>query len=332
VLAGLLGAFDIDGLTLLVTASAGVALAPRHGADGPTLLRCADVAMYQAKRSGGGAAVYRPLADPHSRNRLGAATELKRAIAAGDIICHYQPQVDVATWVPVGVEALVRWSDPQRGLVPPEEFLGLAEQTGLMPALSEAVLRSALAEVRTWRRSVPHLRAAVNLSTGSLLDSRLPDRVGAELAAAGLPAEALVLEIADGALADAGRARVTLQRLHEMGVSVALDDYGTGRSSVVLLQQLPIDQLKLAGGLIEAVVADRRARAIVRHTVLMAHALQIQVVAKGVENAATLELVEEVGCDHAQGFLLAGPMAADALTVWLAGRPAPLPGRSAVRG
>jgi diguanylate cyclase len=326
VLAGLLGAFVIDGLTLFVTASAGVALAPRHGADGPTLLRCADVAMYQAKRSGGGAAVYRPLADPHSRSRLGAATELKRAIAAGDILCHYQPQVDVATGVPVGVEALVRWSDPRRGLVPPEEFLGLAEQTGLMPGLSDAVLRSALADARTWRRSTPHLRVAVNLSTGSLLDSRLPDRLEAALAAAGLPADALAVEIADGAPADAGRARATLQRLHEMGVCVALDDYGTGRSSVVLLRQLPVDQLKLDGGLVEAVVTDRRARAIVRHTVLMAHALQIQVVAKGVENAATLEQVDELGCDHAQGFLVAEPMAADALTAWLATRRTPVHG------
>jgi EAL domain-containing protein (putative c-di-GMP-specific phosphodiesterase class I) len=328
VLAGLLGAFVIDGLTLFVTASAGVALAPRHGADGPTLLRCADVAMYQAKRSGGGAAVYRPLADPHSRSRLGAATELKRAIAAGDIVCHYQPQVDVATRVPVGMEALVRWSDPRRGLVAPEDFLGLAEQTGLMPELSEAVLRTALADVGTWRRSMPHLRVAVNLSTSSLLDSRLPDRVAAALAAAGLPADALALEIADGALTDAGRARGTLQRLHEMGVCVALDDYGTGRSSVVLLRQLAVAQLKLGGGLIEAVVEDRRARAIVRHTVLMAHALQIQVVAKGVEDAATLELVDELGCDHAQGFLLAEPMAADALTGWLAARRMPVHGRS----
>ena len=326
VLAGLLGAFVIDGLTLFVTASAGVALAPQHGGDGPTLLRCADVAMYQAKRSGGGAAVYRPLADPHSRSRLGAATELKRAIAAGDIVCHYQPQVKVATGVPVGVEALVRWSDPGRGLVAPEDFLGLAEQTGLMPALSDAVLRSALADVRTWRRTTPHLRVAVNLSTSSLLDSRLPDRVAAALAAAGLPADALALEIADGAPSDAGRARATLQGLHEMGVCVALDDYGTGRSSVVLLRQLPVDQIKLDGGLIEAVVADRRARAIVRHTVLMAHALQIQVVAKGVEDAATLEQVDELGCDHAQGFLLAAPMAADALTAWLATRRTPVHG------
>jgi diguanylate cyclase len=326
VLAGLLGAFVIDGLTLFVTASAGVALAPQHGTDGPTLLRCADVAMYQAKRSGGGAAVYRPLADPHSRSRLGAATELKRAIAAGDIVCHYQPQVHVATGVPVGVEALARWSDPRRGLVPPREFLGLAEQTGLMPGLSDAVLRSALADVRVWRRSAPNLRVAVNLSTGSLLDSRLPERVAAALAAAGLPPDALTLEIADGAPSDAGRARTTLERLHETGVCVALDDYGTGRSPVALLRQLPVDQIKLDGGLVEAVVADGRARAIVRHTVLMAHALQIQVVAKGVETAATLEAVDELGCDHAQGFLLAEPMAADALTVWLAARRTPVHG------
>ena len=329
VLAGLLGAFVIDGLTLFVTASAGVALAPRHGTDGPTLLRRADVAMYQAKRSGGGAGLYRPRTDPHSRSRLEAATDLKRAIATGDIVCHYQPQVDVATGVPVGAEALARWSDERRGLVPPEEFLALAEQTGLMPALGDAVLRTALADARRWRAGMPSLRVAVNLSASSLLDSRLPDRVAAALAAADLPAEALALEIADGALGDAGRARATLERLHAMGVCVALDDYGAGRSSMMALRQLPVDQLKLDGGLVGAVVADRRARAIVRHTVLMAHALQIQVVAKGVEDAATLALVDQLGCDSAQGYLLAAPMPAGELTGWLGTPRVPAASRAA---
>jgi diguanylate cyclase len=317
VLAGLLGAFVIDGLTLFVTASAGVALAPRHGSDGATLLRCADVAMYQAKRADGGAAVYRPLADPHSRSRLGAVTELKRAIADGDIVCHYQPQVDVASGVPVGAEALARWSDPRRGLVPPVEFFGLAQHSGLLPALSDAVLRTALADVRHWREEAPQLRVTVNLASGSLLDSRLPVRVAAALAAAGLPADALALDVADGALADAGRARTVVGRLHDLGVRVALDDYGTGRSSVVLLRQLPVDELKLDGGLVDAVVEDPRARAIVAHTVLMAHALGITVVAKGVEDAATLAVVETLGCDSAQGFLLAAPMPAADLTGWL---------------
>ena len=320
VLAGLLGAFVIDGLTLFVTASAGVALGPRHGSDGPTLLRCADVAMYQAKRSGGGAAVYRPLADPHSRSRLGAATELKRAIANGDIVCVYQPQVAVGTGVPVGAEALARWSDPKRGLVAPEEFLALAQHSGLMPALSEAVLRTALADAVRWREEVPELRVAVNLSAGSLLDSRLPERIAVALAATGMPAAALTLEIADGGMPDAGRARVVVERLHGMGVCVALDDYGTGRSSVVLLRQLPVGQLKLDGGLIDAVVADPRARAIARHTVRMAHDLDIHVVAKGVEDAATLAVVEQLGCDAAQGFLLASPMPAPDITRWLAAR------------
>jgi EAL domain-containing protein (putative c-di-GMP-specific phosphodiesterase class I) len=282
--------------------------------------------MYKAKRAGGGAAVYRPLADPHSRSRLEAATELKRGIAAGHIVCHYQPQIDVPTRLPVGVQALARWADEGRGLVAPEDFLGLAEQTGLMPALFEAVLRSALAGVRSWRESVPQLRVAVNLPASSLLDSRLPDRVDAALAAAGLPADALVLEIANGALADAGRSRATVVRLHEMGVLVSLDDYGTGRSSVALLRQLPVDQLKLDGALVDATVDDPRARAIVQYTVLMAHALHIEVVAKGVEDAATLELVDQLGCDQAQGPVLAAPMPTEELTRWLAVRPTPVHG------
>jgi diguanylate cyclase len=320
VLAGLVGAFVIDGLTLFMTASAGVALASAHGTDSATLLRCADVAMYQAKRSGAGAAVYRPRADPHSRSRLGAATDLKQAIADGAIVCLYQPQVDVATGVPVGMETLARLADPRRGLVPPEEFLDLAEQTGLMPALADLVLRSALAEARRWRADVRHLRVAVNLAASSLLDSGLPDRIAAALRAADLPADALALEISESALTDTGRARDTLDRLHAMGVAVCLDGYGTGRSSVVLLMELPVDQIKLDGGLVAAVRADQRARAIVRHTVLMAHALDIQVVAKGVEDPTTLGLVDELGCDHMQGYQIAPPMPAGEVAGWLSAR------------
>ena len=318
VLAGLAGAFVIDGLTLDVTASAGIALAPEHGVDGPTLLRCADVAMYQAKRAGTGAAVYRPRSDPHSRTRLEAATALRRAIADGDIVCHYQPQVDVATGVPVGLEALARWNDPRRGLVRPEEFLGLAEQTGLMPTLSDLVLRTALADARRWRTEVRHLRVAVNLAASSLLDATLPARVADALATAGLPADALALEITDGVLTDAGRARATLDALHAMGVRVALDDYGTGRSSVALLNALPVDQIKLDGGLVTTAAGDRRARAIVRHTVLMAHSLNIEVVAEGVEDAGTLQLLDQLGCDHAQGFEIAPPLPPAEVAGWLA--------------
>jgi EAL domain-containing protein (putative c-di-GMP-specific phosphodiesterase class I) len=215
------------------------------------------------------------------------------------------------------METLARLADPRRGLVPPEEFLDLAEQTGLMPALGDVVLRSALAEARRWRADVRHLRVAVNLAASSLLDSGLPGRIGAALRAADLPAEALALEISESSLTDTGRARDTLDRLHAMGVAVSLDNYGTGRSSVVLLMQLPVDQIKLDGGLVTAVGTDRRARAIVRHTVLMAHALNIQVVAKGVEDPITLGLVDELGCDHMQGYQIAPPMPADEVAGWL---------------
>ncbi len=317
VLGGLVGAFVVDGLTLFVTASAGVALAPEHGDDTPTMLRCADVAMYQAKRSGGGVQVYRPRADPHSRSRLEAATALRRAIGDGHLVCHYQPQVDVATGVTVGLEALARWDDPRRGLLRPEEFLGLAEQTGLMPRLLDLVLRTALADCRRWRAEVHHLRVAVNLAASSLLDSTLPGRVTAALEVAGLPADTLTLEITEGVLVDAGRARMTLEMLHAMGVCIALDDYGTGRSSVGLLKDLPVDQIKLEGGLVTAVAGDPRARAIVRHTVLMAHSLNIEVVAEGVEDPATLQVLDQLGCDHAQGFQIAAPLPPDEVLGWL---------------
>jgi diguanylate cyclase (GGDEF)-like protein len=318
VLAGLVGAFEVDGLTLLVTASAGVALAPDHGEDGVTLLRCADVAMYQAKRARTGAAVYRPGSDPHSRTRLEAATALRTALADGQVVCHYQPQVDVATGVTVGLEALARWEDPRRGLVSPEEFLGLAEQTGLMPRLSDVVLRTAVADCARWRERVGHLRVAVNLAASSLLDSTLPGRVSAALESAGLPADSLTVEVSERRLTDTGRSGETLAALRALGVRVALDDYGTGLSSVALLQQLAVDQIKLDGSLVGAVPRDRRARAIVRHTVLMAHALSIEVVAEGVEDGPTLQALDDLGCDAAQGFLVAAPMPPAEVRGWLA--------------
>ena len=320
VLAGLLGAFVIDGLELFVSASAGVALAPEHGTDSATLLRKADVAMYQSKRTRGGPTLYRVGTDPNSRTRLEAATALRRAIGEGQLVCHYQPQVDVATGVPLGVEALARWDDPRRGLLPPGEFLELAENAGLMGQLSDAVLRLALADCRRWRDGLDHLRVAVNLAGSSLQDGRLPERVAAALGAAALPAAALTLEITDGGPLDTGEARRTLAALHEMGVRVALDDYGAGPSELSVLRDLPIDQLKLDGGLVGSVVGDRRGRAIVRHTVLLAHALTIEVVAEGVEDAATLRALDEIGCDYAQGYHIAAPLPPGEVAGWLAPR------------
>jgi diguanylate cyclase (GGDEF)-like protein len=320
VLAGLLGAFVIDGLELFVSASAGVAVAPGHGMDGATLLRKADVAMYQSKRTRAGPALYRVGTDPNSRTRLESATALRRAIGEGQLVCHYQPQVDVATGVPLGMEALARWDDPRRGLLPPGEFLELAENAGLMGQLFDVVLRTALADCRRWRDGLDHLRIAVNLAASSLQDSGLPARVAAALRAADLPAGALTLEITDGGTFDAGEVRRTLGALHALGPRLALDDYGTGQSSIALLRELHVDQVKLDGGLVGSVVGDRRGRAIVRHTVLMAHALGIEVVAEGVEDEATLRALDEIGCDYAQGYHIAVPLPAGDVAGWLAPR------------
>ncbi|HEX6756054.1 MAG TPA: EAL domain-containing protein [Mycobacteriales bacterium] len=320
VLAGLLGAFVIDGLELFVSASAGIAVAPAHGSDGATLLRKADVAMYQSKRAGSGPALYRVGTDPNSRTRLESATALRRAIGEGQLVCHYQPQVDVATGVPLGLEALARWDDPRRGLLPPEEFLELAEQAGLMGQLFDAVLRTALDDCRRWRHGLYHLRVAVNLAATSLQDGRLAARIAAALRASDLPAAALTLEISDGGLLDTGEIRRTFGTLHAMGVRVSLDDYGDGRSSVGMLRELPVDQLKLDGHLVGSVTGDRRGRAIVRHTVLMAHALGIEAVAEGVEDAPTLRALDELGCDYAQGYHIAPPLPPGEVAAWLAPR------------
>jgi diguanylate cyclase (GGDEF)-like protein len=323
--------FAVAGLTLYVSASIGIAVAPEHGEDSSTLLRCADVAMYEAKRKRRGHAVYRTRSDRHTRSRLESATVLRRALETGHLICHYQPQLDLATQTVVGFEALARWQHPRDGLLSPAEFLALAEQTGLMTRLTDIVLAAALAECRRWRDGGHPLQISVNLAASTLLDAGLVERVGAALDRAGLPAAALIVEITEETLvADAGRARETLAALHRLGVSVSIDDYGVGYSSLSYLRDLPADELKLDRSFVTALGNDPRASAIVRYTVELAHALDVAVVAEGVEDADTLQLLRQLRCDRVQGHYVAKPMDARAVAGWLRQRSRP-PSRPADR-
>ncbi|HEX2176214.1 MAG TPA: EAL domain-containing protein [Nocardioidaceae bacterium] len=313
--------FELDDITLHIGASIGIALCPDHGTDGPTLLQRADVAMYDAKGSGGGYRLYDPKRDSHSRDRLQTIEQLRAAITREELVVHYQPKVDLLSGQVPGVEALVRWRHPQRGLLLPEEFLPLAEQSGLMRPLTDHVLDTALAQLRTWRAHGWDLGVAVNVSASNLLDVALPLQVAAKLSEYGVPADRLSLEITETTImADPVRARQVVKNLHDHGVLVSVDDFGTGYSSLAYLRHLAVRELKLDRDFVKDVCLDTRSSAIVRSTVDLAHSLGLHMVAEGVEDAESARKLTEYGCDIAQGHHYSRPVSAADLTEWLLDR------------
>ncbi len=309
--------FVVDGYALYVGASVGVALYPEHGDDPDGLLRCADVAMYVAKRASDDLAIYSSDQDRHSAERLALIGELRSAIEENQLIVHYQPKVDFARGQLVGVEALVRWQHPHRGIVAPTEFIPLAEQTGLIRPLGAWVLGEALRQQHEWRKVGLDIAVAVNLSTQNLNDP-LPDQIGELLARWCTPANRLLIEITESALmADPERAMGVLFRLREMGVRIAIDDFGTGYSSLSYLKRLPVDEIKIDRSFIRDMATDDDDMAIVRSTIALGHDLGLSVVAEGMEDGATWDLLADVGCDIAQGYFVARPMAAQQLVAWL---------------
>jgi diguanylate cyclase (GGDEF)-like protein len=321
VLGALARPIDIEGSILDVGGSIGIALAPDHGADAETLMRRADVAMYVAKRSGQGYAVYTSDEDAHRPDRLALVAELRGAIEQGDLQLHYQPKIELVTGRIVGMEGLLRWNHPLRGPIPPQEFVALAERTGLITSLSRWVLGAALRQQGLWRADGLFMPVAVNLSMHDLHDSGLPDLVSQLLDQAGLPASVLEVEITESTLmADPERARTALTRLRDLGVRIAVDDFGTGYSSLAYLKELPVNELKIDRSFVRDVCAGGADLAIVESIVDLAHKLGLTVVAEGIEDAATRDVLARLGCDQAQGYYFARPMPADQITEML--RPA----------
>jgi predicted signal transduction protein with EAL and GGDEF domain len=275
--------FTLEGMPLHVGGSIGIALAPEHGHSPAVLLQRADLAMYLAKRGNLGHAVYRPGEADDARHRLQTVEELRVALDEDQLVVHYQPKIDVRTGRVIGAEALVRWEHPERGLLFPDAFLPLAEQAGLMHRVALQVLERSLREVRAWRAAGHHLHVAVNLSVSNLQDAGLPDQVEMLLEALGVPADALILEITENILmADAELSQQVLAGLRAIGVRLAVDDYGTGYSSLAYLRELPVDELKLDRGFVQNLRVDARAAAIVRSTVQLSHELGMVMVAEGV--------------------------------------------------
>ncbi|MGW1214597.1 putative bifunctional diguanylate cyclase/phosphodiesterase [Streptomyces sp. NPDC002499] len=318
--AALSSPLDLDGLTLVLEASAGVAVFPDHALDAEGLLRRADVAMYQAKRDRTGVEVYESKRDSNTPDRLGLLGDLRRALDAHEVQLHYQPKVRFDGQV-AGLEALVRWVHPERGKVPPDEFIAIAESSGLMPHLTEYVLDTALAQVARWRAQGLFVPVAVNVSPRDVHTPGFAGSVAARLARHGVPAGSLQLEITEHVLLeDPQRAADTLAGLTGHGVKMSLDDFGTGYSSLVHLRRLPVSELKIDRSFVARLAYDTEDAEIVRCTVDLAHSLGLLVVAEGVEDDETWERLRDLGCDAVQGWLVAAAMPSEETTAWLLAR------------
>ena len=313
----------LEGLQVDVDASIGIAVAPEHGTDLDALLQHADVAMYLAKETGTGVELYDASRDRNTTSRLVMLGELRRALGEGELEVHYQPQAQLRSGRVTGVEALVRWRHPERGLVPPDEFVPLAESSGLIELLTRHVLDTAVAQLALWRAQGLELSVAVNVSVRDLSGTALVDSVARALERSAVPAGCLLLEVTEGSLfAESHRAATTLRRLDEMGVALALDDFGTGWSSLGHLRRLPVQELKVDRSFVLRMCTDVRDAAIVRSVVDLGVGLGMRVVAEGVEDEATWDLLMEMGCDEAQGWLLSRALPAGDLTPWLIDRAA----------
>ena len=313
--------FAIAGILLDVRASIGIACFPQDGEDVGVLLRHADVALYKAKSSKTPWEAYSPDEDEHTRERLALAAQLRRGIARGELELHFQPKVSLAGGELKEVEALVRWRRPRLGLLAPDTFIPLAEQTGLIKPLTEWVLDEALRQARAWRDIGVDVRVSVNLSTRSLVDRSLATTLRELLGRWRLSAAALQLEITESAVIDeARRATTALEELSALGIRLAIDDFGTGYSSLTYLKRLPVSEIKIDKSFVANMLHSREDAVIVRSTIELARNLGLETTAEGVEDELICGQLTAWGCDFAQGFLLGRPVAGSEVITQTAGR------------
>ena len=301
--------FVLDAVRVQISASIGIAVLPDDATDAGDLVRCADLAMYRAKLAGKAFAIYQEDLDG-AANRMQLVEELRTAIEQRELQLYYQPQLHLGTRQIGSVEALVRWIHPRLGFVPPLEFIALAEDAGLMGALTAFVLDQALAQCGRWRTGGRAVAVAVNISTSDLLDPAFPALVSELLSRHALPADALILEMTETtAIADFARSQLAIQQLHDLGLVVSVDDFGAGFTSLAYLGSLAVKELKLDRSFITRLAEAREGRdvALVRATVELAHAIGLRVVAEGVEDESCLALLTGVGCDLVQGYLISKP-------------------------
>lgn len=299
-------------------ASLGLSFYPAQCDDASSLLRCADIAMYVAKRAGKGYALYSPDQERTSRGDLSLKSELREAIQTDQLCLHYQPQIDHRSQRVVGLEALVRWNHPQRGFLPPDAFIPLAEDAGLIGPLTHWVLKTALAQQVVLQQQGYLLNMAVNLSARNLHDMELPASVHRLLAESGIDPKYLTLEITESAvMSNPIDGLAILTELDQMGVTLAIDDFGTGYSSLAYLKRLPVDELKIDKSFVTDMEENENDAVIVRSTIDLAHNLGLKVTAEGVETRGAWDTLSLLGCDQSQGYFMGRPMSVKKLEAWL---------------
>jgi len=317
------GSVQLGAVGTLVRLSVGVVHAPDHGQDGPNLLRRAETAMNSAKHSHGGPVVWAPAYEVQGQRRLAVVTALREAISTGAIGLAFQPKVDTLTGAATGVEALARWTHPALGAVSPEEFIPLAEASGFMRSLTSSVLRQALTACKGWQRRGGRIGVSVNVSADTVLDPDFVTEVSAILTSVGMPPQLLTLELTEGVLVtDPMLAVERLKELRALGVRISMDDFGTGYSSLTYLKVLPLDEVKIDKTFVDGLSIESTDQAVVRAVINIAHALELVVVAEGVESNEQQVMLHSLGVDQVQGYLYARPLPAIQMATWLRRRDA----------
>jgi diguanylate cyclase (GGDEF)-like protein len=310
--------FPVANITYELGARIGIAMFPGHAIDAETLLRKADVALYQAKQSGQRYTIYHAAQDPYQPERLEMIGRFRRAIHEGQLQLYCQPKLNLQTKQVVGAEALVRWRHPELGLVAPNQFMPLIESTDLIHFLTQFMLEAAISQYYSWQQHGIHIPLAVNLSPRNLMEPDLVANLQYLLATWGAKPDWLGVEITEGTLLkDPVAAIAELHRLRRMGVRVFIDDFGTGYSSLSYLMRLPVDVIKIDHSFTMNMINDKGAVAIVKSTIELAHNLGMSVVAEGAESQEICDVLHALGCDEAQGYFISPPIPAESFMDWL---------------
>lgn len=310
--------FLVEDIPLIIEGSIGLAVYPQHGEDAKSLIQKAGVALRIARSTRCGFSVYDASEEPHTLHRLTLMSELRDAINQGQLVLHYQPKVNLKSRNTTEVEALVRWNHPVRGQLSPAEFIPLAEQTGLIKPLTFWVLDSAMSQCQNWNRMGKNITIAVNISARNLIDPQLPDMVAQILQTWDIDPGKLILEITETAIMTRPeRAIEILTCLKKMGIRLSIDDFGTGYSSLGHLKSLPVSELKIDRSFVSSATANNGDAIIMSSTITLGKNFGLEVVAEGVENQETWELLKALGCDKAQGYYMSRPLTADQLIIWM---------------
>jgi diguanylate cyclase (GGDEF)-like protein len=320
------GSFEYSDVSFQLEVRAGVVMFPTDGSRGGELLQRADLALYRAKESGAAIGVYLKGDDTSHRERLAILSELRRAIASDELELHYQPKVETSTGRLVGCEALVRWRHPQKGFIPPSEFIPHAERTGAIRSLTAWVVATALRDLKCWQEAGFSIDVAINASPVDLADPGFADLITTLLVKTGADANHVVLEVTEsGAMKDLPATLRMMEQLRLLGIRFSIDDFGTGYSSLAHLKRLPVDEVKIDRSFIQELEAERD-DVIVRSTINLGHALNLKVVAEGVEVASSAQLLAHLGCDLIQGYFISKPLPTQQFTAWMDSRMASIAG------